>query len=338
MNIKKLRFVLLLVVPTLGVAAGGWLYMTSGRYVETDNAYVKADKTAISAEVPGRVLQVAVKENQHVNKGDLLFSVDPKPYELAVAQAKSELNNTVIDLNTIKSQYKSKLANIAVSKSQYAYAQREEGRLHRLSGPGYVSASDLDGAHQKSLLMALEVNALQKQLQEVADSFGGDISLPVEQHPRYKKALAELNTAKNNLSHVNEYAPSSGHITKVLQTGEYLQNGTTAMLLVSDSNLYVEANFTEKDLTHIRDNESAEITVDYAPGVVWHGKVSSISPATGAEYSVIPAENATGNWVKVTQRVPVRIRLQTDANQPQLRAGLSANIKIDTQVSNNNES
>jgi membrane fusion protein (multidrug efflux system) len=338
MNIKKLRFVLLLVVPTLGVAAGGWLYLTGGRYVETDNAYVKADKTAIGAEVPGRVLHVAVKENQHVNKGDLLFSVDPKPYELAVAQAKSELNNTVIDLNTIKSQYKSKLANIAVSKSQYAYAQREEGRLHRLSGPGYVSASDLDGAHQKSLLMALEVNMLQKQLQEVADSFGGDITLPVEKHPRYKKALAELNTAKNNLSHVNEYAPSSGNITKVLQTGEYLQNGTTAMLLVSDSNLYVEANFTEKDLTHIRDNESAEITVDYAPGVVWHGKVSSISPATGAEYSVIPAENATGNWVKVTQRVPVRIRLQTDANQPQLRAGLSANIKIDTQVSDNNES
>jgi membrane fusion protein (multidrug efflux system) len=338
MNIKKLRFVLLLVVPTLGVAAGGWLYLTGGRYVETDNAYVKADKTAISAEVPGRVLHVAVKENQHVNKGDLLFSVDPKPYELAVAQAKSELNNTVIDLNTIKSQYKSKQANIAVSKSQYAYAQREEGRLHRLSGPGYVSASDLDGAHQKSLLMALEVNMLQKQLQEVADSFGGDITLPVEKHPRYKKALAELNTAKNNLSHVNEYAPSSGNITKVLQTGEYLQSGTTAMLLVSDSNLYVEANFTEKDLTHIRDNESAEITVDYAPGVVWHGKVGSISPATGAEYSVIPAENATGNWVKVTQRVPVRIRLQTDANQPQLRAGLSANIKIDTQVSDNNKS
>ncbi|MDX6018814.1 HlyD family secretion protein [Scandinavium sp. V105_16] len=332
MNIKKLRFILLLVVPTLGVAAGGWVYFTGGRYVETDNAYVKADKTAIGAEVSGRVLQVAVKENQHVNKGDLLFSIDPKPYELAVAQATSDLNNTVIDLKTIKSQYQSKLANIAVSKSQLAYAQREEGRLHRLNGPGYVSASDLDGAHQKSLLMALEVNMLQKQLQEVADSFGGDISLPVEKHPRYKKALAELNTAKNNLSHVNEYAPSSGNITKVLQRGEYVQSGTTAMLLVSDHNLYIEANFTEKDLTHIRDNEPAEINVDYAPGVTWHGKVSSISPATGAEYSVIPAENATGNWVKVTQRVPVRIRLQTDANQPQLRAGLSATIKIDTQA------
>lgn len=332
MNIKKLRFILLLVVPTLGVAAGGWFYLTGGRYVETDNAYVKADKTAIGAEVSGRVLHVAVTENQHVNKGDLLFSVDAKPYELAVAQAKSELNNTVIDLKTIKSQYQSKLANIAVSKSQLAYAQREEGRLHRLSGPGYVSASDLDGAHQKTLLMALEVNMLQKQLQEVADSFGGDISLPVEKHPRYKKALAELNTAKNNLSHVNEYAPASGNITKVLQTGEYVQSGTTAMLLVSDQNLYIEANFTEKDLTHIRDNEPAEINVDYAPGVTWHGKVSSISPATGAEYSVIPAENATGNWVKVTQRVPVRIRLQTDARQPLLRAGLSATIKIDTQA------
>lgn len=338
MNIKKLRFVLLLAIPALGVAAGSWLYLSSGRYVETDNAYVKADKTTIGAEVSGRVLNVAVIENQHVNKGDLLFSVDAKPYELAVAQAKSDLNNAVIDLNTIKSQYQSKLANIAVSKSQLDYAKREEARLRRLTGPGYVSASDLDGAHQKTLLMALEVNMLQKQLQEVADSFGGDISLAVEQHPKYKKALAELNTAKNNLTHVNEYAPASGTITKVLQKGEYVQNGTTAMLLVSDHNLYIEANFTEKDLTHIRDNEDAEINVDYAPGVTWHGKVSSISPATGAEYSVIPAENATGNWVKVTQRVPVRIRLQTDANQPQLRAGLSATIKIDTQTNANRAS
>lgn len=332
MTIKKLRFILLLAIPALGVAAGGWLYFTGGRYVETDNAYVKADKTAIGAEVSGRVLNVAVKENQHVNKGDLLFSVDPKPYQLAVSQAKSALNNTVIELNTIKSQYQSKLANIAVSQSQLAYAQREEGRLRRLNGTGYVSDSDLDGAHQKVLMMALEVNMLQKQVQEVADSFGGDISTPVEQHPRYKEALAELNTAKNNLAHVNEYAPSSGSITKVLQTGEYVQGGTTAMLLVSDSNLYVEANFTEKDLTYIRDNQRAEISVDYAPGVTWHGKVSSISPATGAEYAVIPAENATGNWVKVTQRVPVRIRLQTDASKPQLRAGLSATIKIDTQA------
>jgi len=338
MTIKKLRFALLVAIPALGLAAGGWMYFTGGRYVETDNAYVKADKTAIGAEVSGRVLHVAVKENQHVNKGDLLFSVDPEPYQLAVAQAKSDLNNTVIDLNTIKSQYQSKLANIAVSKSQLAYAQREEGRLHRLSGPGYVSASELDGAHQKSLLMALEVNMLQKQLQEVTDSFGGDITLPVEQHPRYKKALAELNTAKSRLSHVNEYAPASGTITKVIQTGEYVQGGTTTMLLVSDSHLYIEANFTEKDLAHIRDDEPAEINVDYAPGVTWHGKVSSISPATGAEYSVIPAENATGNWVKVTQRVPVRIRLQTDASQPQLRAGLSATIRIDTQANANSAS
>ncbi|EAB3095562.1 HlyD family secretion protein [Salmonella enterica] len=332
MTNKKLRLILLLAVPVLGVASGGWFYFNSGHYVETDNAYVKADKTVIGAEVSGRVLNVAVKENQHVNKGDLLFSVDPKPYELAVSQAKSDLSDTIIALNTIKSQYQSKLANIAVSKSQLAYAKREEARLHRLSGPGYVSASDLDSAHQKVLLMKLEVNMLQKQLQEVADSFGGDISTPVEQHPRYKKALAELNTANNNLSHVNEYAPSSGSITKVLQTGEYVQNGTTAMLLVSDSNLYVEANFTEKELARIHDNQLAEISVDYAPGVTWHGKVSSISPATGAEYAVIPAENATGNWVKVTQRVPVRIRLQTDSDKPQLRAGLSATIKINTQT------
>ncbi|WP_407576258.1 HlyD family secretion protein [Raoultella terrigena] len=330
MNIKKLRLMLLLVVPALGLAAGGWCYFANGHYVETDNAYVKADKTDISAEVAGRVVKVLVKENQHVNKGDLLFSVDSRPYQLAVAEAESDLNSTIIDLKTIKSQYQSKQANIQVSQSQHEYARREEARLHRLNGPGYVSASDLDGAHQKTLLMALEVNMLKKQLQEVADSFGGDINMPLQQHPRYKKALAELNTAKNNLRHVNEYAPASGTITRVLQTGEYVQDGTTAMLLVSDANLYIEANFTEKDLTHIRNNQQAEISVDYAPGVTWHGKVSSISPATGAEYAVIPAENATGNWVKVTQRIPVRIHLQTDARQPQLRAGLSATIKIDT--------
>lgn len=338
MNIKKLRLTLLLVVPVLGLASGGWYYFANGRYVETDNAYVKADKTGISAEVDGRVVKVAVKENQHVNKGDLLFSVDARPYQLAVAQAESDLNNTLIDLKTIKSQYQSKLANIAVSQSQHEYAQREEDRLHRLNGPGYVSASDMDSAHQKTLLMALEVNMLKTQLQEVADSFGGDINMPVEQHPRYQKALAQLNIAKNNLTHVREYAPASGTITKVLQKGEYVQDGTTAMLLVSDKNIYIEANFTEKDLTHIRDNQQAEINVDYAPGVTWHGKVSSISPATGAEYSVIPAENATGNWVKVTQRIPVRIRLQTDIQQPQLRAGLSATIKIDTQSDVNSAS
>ncbi|WP_234262369.1 HlyD family secretion protein [Klebsiella aerogenes] len=338
MSIRKVRLLLLLIIPALSLAAGGWYYLGSGRYVETDNAYVKADKTGIGAEVSGRVVRVAVKENQHVNKGDLLFSVDPEPYQLAVTQAESDLNNTVIDLKTIKSQYQSKLANIRVSQSQYEYALREEKRLHRLNGTGYVSASDTDAAHQKTLLMSLEVNLLKKQLQEVADSFGGDISLPVERHPRYTKALAELNTAKVNLSHVSEYAPSSGTITKVLQAGEYVQDGTTTMMLIADNDLYVEANFTEKDLTYIRDNQQVEINVDYAPGVVWHGRVSSISPATGAEYSVIPAENATGNWVKVVQRVPVRIRLQTDASLPQLRAGLSATIKVDTQSDTNSAS
>lgn len=330
MNRKKLRLILLLAIPAVFAVAGAAVWLHGGRYIETDNAYVKADKTSISAEVDGRVVSVPVVENQHVKKGDLLFSVDPRPFKLAVEQAQSDLNNTVIDLKTIKSQYQSKLANIKVSQSQYAFAARQEGRERSLSGKGYVSATELDAAHQKTLLMALEVNMLKKQLDEVVDSFGGDIAGTVEQHPRYKKALATLKTAQNNLAHVNEYAPTSGTITKVIHRGEYVQDGTTAMLLVSDHNLYVEANFTEKDLTNIRVNQTADIEVDYAPGVTWHGKVVSISPATGAEYSVIPAENATGNWVKVTQRVPVRISVETASNMPQLRAGLSADISVDT--------
>ncbi|NAW57456.1 MULTISPECIES: HlyD family secretion protein [unclassified Vibrio] len=330
-NHKKKRLMLLLVVPAIAIAASVGIYMHGGRYVETDNAYVKADKTLINAEVSGRIINVPVDENQPVKAGDLLFQIDPEPYEIAVAQAQANLKSTAVDLNTTKAEYDSKLANIDTSHSQLAYAKREEKRQANLKKNGYSSDSQYDAAHQKTLLMELEVNTLQKQLKQVEASYGGDIRAPIETNPHYKKAQADLAKAENDLKHVNVYAPADGVVSKVIEKGEYASPGTIAMVLVADSHLWVEANFTEKELTNIRQGQEVEINVDYAPDYTWHGKVASLSPATGAEFSVIPAQNATGNWVKITQRVPVRIQIEDAQDAPTLRAGLSAVVTVDTQ-------
>ena len=324
------RLMLMVIIPAVVISAATMTYLHGGRYVETDNAYVKADKTMINAEVSGRILNVAVVENEQVEAGELLFQIDPKPYQIAVQQARANLKSTEVDLNTIKAEYASKLANIETSKSQLAFAQREEKRQVNLQKNGYSSDSALDAAHQKTLMIELEVNTLQKQLSQVEASFGGDIDADVQTNPHYLKAQADLAKAENDLTHVNVYAPASGVVSKVIEKGEYANAGKIAMVLIGDEQLWVEANFTEKELTHITQGQDVDVHVDYAPDYVWHGKVSSLSPATGAEFAVIPAQNATGNWVKITQRIPVRIELQNPSDAPKLRAGLSAVVSVDT--------
>ncbi|WP_086984524.1 HlyD family secretion protein [Vibrio aphrogenes] len=328
---KSKRFILLFIIPVLIIAVSLVVYFNSGRYVETDNAYVKADKTPINAEVVGRVIDVPVVENQHVKKGDLLLQIDPKPYEIAVAQAQANLSDVRTSLETLKAEYQSKLANIEVAKSQLDYARIEEKRQYDLRNKKYSSEAEYDSAHQKTLLFELQINALQKGLKQVAESLGGDPSAPVEQHPKYQLAKAQLDQANNNLEHVNVYAPDDGVVSKVLENGQYITSNSTTMLLVADKQLWIEANFTEKEMTNVQVGQQVEIHVDYAPGYTWKGEVKSISPATGSEYSVIPAQNATGNWVKVTQRLPIRISLEMKEDMPTLRAGMSAVVTVDTQ-------
>lgn len=325
------RRILLFVVPAVAVLASAYMYLIGGRYVATDNAFIKNDKTIITAEVSGIVETLSVTENQVVHKGDLLFSVDPVPFKVAVAKAEAQLEQVRIELLSEKAAYEEKLAEIKVAENTLAYNERDEKRQADLLKQHYISDSQFDASSQSTKTSQLQINALRKDLNRLRESLGGDVNRPVELHPSYKSAQAALEQAQINLNHVNVYAPTNGVVTKIPNAGQYIRTGSGAMVLVANEAPWIEANFTEKDLTHMRAGQSVEIEVDAYPDMTWHGTVASISPATGAEFSVIPAENATGNWVKVTQRVPVRIQIQPLENSPLLRSGLSTEIRVDTE-------
>lgn len=330
-KMKSKRFVLLFIVPILVVVGSLFVYLHGGRYVETDNAYVKADKTPINAEVSGRVIDVLVEENEPVKAGQLLVKIDPKPFEYAVAQAKAHLNDVRTDLLTTKAEYQSKLANMQVSEAQYKFAKREEKRQYDLWKKNFSSEAQYEEAQNKSLLFNLEINMFKTQLKQIEESLGGDLKRPVEYHPKYLLAQAELEQAENDLKNVEIVAPADGVVSKVLEKGQYISPNSTTMMLFANTDLWIEANFTEKEMTNLKVGQDVDIDVDYAPDHSWKGHVTSISPATGSEYSVIPAQNATGNWVKITQRIPVRIQIESQEGEPQLRAGMSATVSVDTE-------
>lgn len=325
------RTILLFMVPVFVLLGAVFLYLHGGRYVETDNAYVKADKTPVAAVVSGRVANVLVRENQPVHKGQLLFILDEKDFQLAVEQAQAHLSDVVTDLKVLKAQYQSQLAQIRVAESRAQFLDKEQTRLWNLLQKNYVSQSNYDSAKRDAEVQKLEINASTKALAQIVVSLGGDVSAPVDAHPKYQTALAQLRQAQNDLQHARVYASDDGVVAKVVEVGEYLATGIPAMTLISQHQLWVEANFTEKEISHMKVGQQVDIQVDYAGDHIWHGKVESISPATGSEFSILPAENATGNWVKITQRLPVRIHLDVEPNAPLLRAGLSAIVTVDTQ-------
>ena len=327
---RKKRIVFLFAIPCLIILVSLLLYLRGGRYAETDNAYLKADKVAITSELSGRVEQVLVHENEQVKAGDILFEIDPINYQLAIANAQAALDEVKTDLLSLKAQYRSKLAEIAMAKSQYEFHQREQKRQHNLEKKKYLSASQYDDAKQKTQLDLLNINTLENQLQQIKASLGGNINAPIEQHPKYLAYQAQLNQAKVNLTHTKIIAPFDGVVTQVAKAGQYMKPGSMAMVLIANQSLWVEANFTEKELTHVKQGQPVELSIDLAPDYVWKGKVESLSPATGSEFSVIPAQNGTGNWVKVAQRLAVRIQIEDQPDAPILRAGLSAQVSIDT--------
>ncbi|MDP5239866.1 HlyD family secretion protein [Uliginosibacterium sp. 31-16] len=327
---SRLRLILLLVVPLLLALGAGVVYLRGGRSVETDNAYVKADKLSISAEVAGPVKEVLVQENQAVTAGQPLFSLDPEPFAVAVAKAEAKMAQVRTDLAALKASYRGKQAEITVARTRSSFADKDRARQADLAAKNFIPVSKLDDSKQASELAAQQVLALEQDLNRIAQSLGGSVDLPVEHHPSWLSAKAELKQAKLNLARVEVRAPVAGTVSKLPKPGQYLSAGTTAMSLVAGGELWVEANFTETDLTFMHPGQPVKIHIDTFPDQVWQGSVDSLSPATGAEFSVIPAQNATGNWVKIAQRVPVRIRIEAKAEQPPLRAGLSADVEIAT--------
>ncbi|MGY3943977.1 HlyD family secretion protein [Aeromonas tecta] len=329
-NRRRTRLLLLVVVPALALLGVGAIYMLGGRYVETDNAYVKADKVPISTEVLGRVAKVYVGENAQVKAGQPMFELDPESFHVAVAKAEAELAKARTDLVALQTSYRGQQAEIDVARTRHAYALKEERRQADLVAKHFTSTANYDDARQLTIQTAQQQVALEEGLKKIEASLSGNVNLPVEQQPAYQEAAAGLAKAKLDLARTTVYAPANGIASQLPKPGQYMIVGMTAMMLVETDTPWVEANFTETELTHVQPGQTVNISVDTYPDAHWTGVVESLSPATGSEFSVIPAQNATGNWVKIAQRVTVRIRLQEVADQPALRAGLSATAEIDT--------
>ena len=324
------RLILMIVMPLIAALAVGVTYLKGGRYVETDNAYVKADMVAVSSEVAGSIKDVLVQENQTVETGQVLFRLNAAPFKVAVNKAEAKLAQVRTDLAALRASYREKQAEITLARTKYAFAHKDQQRQANLVARNFVSASRFDDAKQSADLADQQIDALQHDLKRIAETLGGSVDSPVERHPSYRAALAELDQARLDLARVEVRSPLPGTVSKRPKPGQYVATGSAVMALVVSGNLWVEANFTETDLTFVNPGQPVAIHIDTFPEVAWKGVVESLSPATGAEFSVIPAQNATGNWVKITQRVPVRIRFDAARELPQLRAGLSAVVEIDT--------
>jgi membrane fusion protein (multidrug efflux system) len=327
---RQKRLILLVVVPLIVALAIGVVYIRGGRFVETDNAYVKAEMVPVSAEVSGMIKQVLVRENQSVAAGQPLFRIDPAPFQVAVAKAEARLAQVRVDLAATKAEFREKQAEISLAETRYTFARKEQQRQADLVARQFISPSRFDDAKQATDLAGQQIGTLNQDLKRIAETLGGSADTPVERHPAYLAALAELDQAKLDQARVEVHASLPGTVSRPPQPGQFAAAGATAMALVVSGHTWIEANFTETDLTYVHPGQPVTIHIDTYPDAKWSGTVDSLSPATGAEFSVIPAQNATGNWVKIAQRVPVRIKLDAASNQPQLRAGLSAVVEIDT--------
>lgn len=327
---RTLRWTLLVVVPLVAAIVGAAVWLLGGRFVETDNAFVKADKVPVSAEVSGAVIEVLVRENEIVHVGQLLFRLDPVPFRVAVAKDEAKLGQARTDLAAMKASYREKQAQIALAGTRAAFARKEQSRQADLAARNFISASKLDDARSAAEIAEQELRAQQQDLQRIAASLGGGPDVPIESHPGFRAALAELEQARLDLVRTEVRASIDGTVSHLPKPGQFVSAGATVAALVADARPWIEANFPEKDLTWIHPGQPVEIRIDSWPDRVWTGVVESLSPATGAEFSILPPQNATGNWVKVAQRVPLRVRLDEQRDAPRLRAGLSATVRIDT--------
>ena len=265
-----------------------------------------------------------------VNTSTQKKELDQESFRVAVAKAEAELAKVRTDLVALQTSYRGQQAEIAVARTRHAYALKEERRQADLVTRHFTSTANYDDARQLTIQTAQQQVALEEGLKKIEASLSGDVNLPVEQQPAYQEAAAELAKARLDLARTTIYAPANGIASQLPKPGQYSLVGMTAMMLVETDTPWVEANFTETELTHVQPGQKVDISVDTYPDAHWTGVVESLSPATGSEFSVIPAQNATGNWVKIAQRVAVRIKLEDGADLPTLRAGLSATAEIDT--------
>ena len=332
---RGLRVLLMLLVPVLLLAGGAWYWLSGGRYEETDNAYLHIATVPIASEVSGRVVEADVADNQAVAKGDVLFLIDPEPARLALSQADAALAGARLSVEQMKAAYSQSLAQEDVARNDVAFRQTELDRQATLAERGVATTAVLDEAKHALRAAEDQLVTLERATASQLATLGGDADAPADRHPTVQAAIAARDKAAYNLDLATVRAPADGVIYKAdaFRTGQFITAGTPLFSLVETGDIWIDANYKETQLANIAAGQPAEVEFDIRPGQSFKASVEAIGAGTGAEFSLLPAQNATGNWVKVTQRVPVRLRLAADDDRPPLVSGASASVTIDTGVS-----
>lgn len=331
---RLLRPFLLIAVPVVAVAGALLWYLWGGRYIGTENAYVKADIVHVSAEVSGRVIEVGLQDHAQVKAGDLLLKIDPEPYKLALDKAEAELDQTRARVAALRAEYREAMAEQKEAEDKVQFYDAQRDRQKRLADKGVGRAFFFEEADANADAARARVTASRQKMQRVLAQLGGKPDIETEAHPLVREKLAARDRAKLDLDRTVVRAPLGGLAVNVrLLPGEHVRAATPLFALISDAAPWVEANFKETELTYVRPGQTATVVLDIYPDVTWQAEVSSISPATGAEFALLPPQNASGNWVKVVQRLPVRLKLTPSAGAEPLplRAGMTATVTVDTQ-------
>jgi membrane fusion protein (multidrug efflux system) len=333
---NRTRYYIMATVPVVLVLIGGWYWLTGGRYASTDNAYVAQDKVVITADLSGRILTVAVKENQHVNKGDLLLQLDPAPYKIALASAEASVASARLQVDQLRSNYQQALSEQKNSTDDLDFKQKVFEREKDLLAKGVASQASYDTAENDLHTAQQTLAKASESVQAAVAALGGDPTIKTDDHPSVLSALAARDKAALDLKNTSVIAPVNGLVAQsgTAQPGGYVAspaaNPTALLAIVETDDSWVEANFKETDLTRMVPGQKATVTIDAYPGHKFNAVVESIGAGTGAQFSLLPAQNATGNWVKVVQRVPVRIKIVDKLdNDTAPRVGLSASVSVD---------
>ncbi|RUV85093.1 HlyD family secretion protein [Mesorhizobium sp. M1A.F.Ca.IN.022.07.1.1] len=328
------RFLLMVALPLALLAGGAYVWVTGGRYQETENANLQQARISIASDTAGRIVQVGIADNQTVKAGDLLFVIDPEPYKIALAQADAAVAAARLNVEQLRAAYSQAMAQQKSAKSEVDYAQSQYDRAADLAEKGINAKSSLDEARNDLDKAKQQLAVAEQGIISAKAALGGNPDIETDKHPSVMSALAARDKAAYNLSQTTVKAPSDGIVYQAssFKVGQYVSVGTPLFALVETDDTWIDANFKETQLTHMKPGQKAEIVVDTYPGRTFEATVKAIGAGTGAEFSLLPAQNATGNWVKVTQRIPVRLEMTDPDAKMALRTGMSATVTVDTGV------
>jgi membrane fusion protein (multidrug efflux system) len=330
--VQQLRRPLMIVVPIVAAAFGASVYLAQEQFISTDDAFVRAAKVTINARVSGQAVEIAVRDNERVRQGQVLFRIDPEPYQIAVDQAEARLGSARLQIDSLKATYRQQQAELQSAKESAAFDEREFDRKKMLVASDFTPRAVYERAETDLKISRQRIASSEQQIANTVVALDGDPDIDDDRHPTVRAAKAQLDRARLDLSYATVTAPDDGIVTRVddLQIGGFVNAGTPVFSLLSSRHIWIEANFRETGLTHMRPGQEATIDVDAYPDRTFRAHIVSMSPGTGSDFSVLPPENATGNWVKVVQRLPVRLELDSIDPARPLFSGISVTAQVDT--------